>query len=1248
MAIVQSDIVLADGAVLNIESGETVNNATVNSGGTMYVSSGGTANNIIENGGYVNVSSGAVVSFVPNTIYSLQLNSTSATVHSNTTAINAIIHSAGRLNISSGGFAENTIVYSGNLFIDNGGKAQYITMSGGIVRVVGTIENTTMFGGVLHIANGGCVSGVTFYAGGINVSSGATMVNTQIERALRMTVSSGGTINNTVVGQGGGSVTIYGTANNIAIYSKGVIFLRDGGTVNNAIINSGGGFDVAGIANNVTVTCGGIIVVSSGGRLTGRLDFEKGAVVSALKGAVFDLDLALATAGRSALLNMSVVQGTPLYNLSVKAEPETGIYLLAEGAADFDGSINVLNEKETEPQLIAVGETVFVSGVSCTLFLAGGDLSLAVGCETPTFVVSSGNVLTSETASVESGTIYCKTVVSKGGTLIVSSGGTAYRTVLNRGELHISDGGLAKFANCSSSGCSIFVSNGGIANNTVIENGGRLYVSSGGLAEKTVQKGGSMYVGSGGTANSATIYSNGWLFVSNGGRADNVMVNYSGGRLLISSGGTANNAYVNMLGSMSVYSGGTANRTTVISQGHLSVQGTANSTSVINYGRMTVFSGGKANDTTIDGGSVEVSSGGEVVNAIVNISGLLYVRSGGSAVAIKENGGTVDFSNDANVTIVSNTISGLMLNTRATVHSGTTAVNITLVDSGSLAIHSGGIAVGTTVNSNSFGGGLEVRSGGTANSTTINQNSLHILSCGTANYTTINNGVLSIDRLGLANSITINSGGHLFVSSGGTATGKMMFDSGAMISMYEGAILDFDLTQAEAGEVALVNDLSIIQGTPIYTLTVDADSLKPGSYVYSLAEGAENFARSISVVNTAGYELSVLTVGETVRIGYDDYTLNLNEGVLTLTVESPDLTPQTPTSTVEQVSWEKTEAEEYIVEYSTDNFEHVIRVVTAGNAVDMPDLPGGTYQWRVKADGNSDWAVGEAIVSETDSDVPKLVQAIKDAIDDIFFASPNGAWSRIYYAQHVGSVDEDWSGTKEIVSASGKGRIQNLFFGSSDPNVLCLTDGENGDAIFVDDVYTELPEEIEANTARLLRIQEIRAGAGDDIVDMTSQQFEYIGDGLTIRGGEGNDTIWANKGDNRLFGDAGNDRIVGASGNDVIVGGIGNDRMHGGGGSDVFTFCDNWGIDSVEQLAGGSATLWFAEGSKDNWDEATQTYTDGDNSVKVSGVTADKVTLKFGDDGSDAFATLSGMGAFFDATTERIFEESGKGILASL
>ncbi len=228
----------------------------------------------------------------------------------------------------------------------------------------------------------------------------------------------------------------------------------------------------------------------------------------------------------------------------------------------------------------------------------------------------------------------------------------------------------------------------------------------------------------------------------------------------------------------------------------------------------------------------------------------------------------------------------------------------------------------------------------------------------------------------------------------------------------------------------------------------------------------------------------------------------------------------------------------------------------------------------------------------------------------------------------------------------GKNKLADIIEGSTDANILLMTDDENGDALFVDDIYTDSPDELGLSQSRIAQIQEIRAGFGNDIIDMTSQRFAYTGPGLAIRGGAGNDTIWANKGDNWLFGDAGNDRLVGASGNDVIAGGIGNDRMHGGGGDDVFTFCDNWGVDNVEQLEGGSVTLWFASGDESNWNTETMTYTDGENSVKVTGVTS--VNLKFGDDGSDQFATLSSIGAFLDANSERIFEESGKGVLASL
>ena len=356
----------------------------------------------------------------------------------------------------------------------------------------------------------------------------------------------------------------------------------------------------------------------------------------------------------------------------------------------------------------------------------------------------------------------------------------------------------------------------------------------------------------------------------------------------------------------------------------------------------------------------------------------------------------------------------------------------------------------------------------------------------------------------------------------------------------------------------------------------------------------------------------------------------------------PDNLNGTPTG----LSWDAVEgASGYVVEYSLDDFEHFVRFMTESNSLDSFCLPVGSYQWRVRVVDDDEWVAGESITVDADAIAPQLVQSNEDGNNDLFFASPNGTWGNIYYAQHVGSLN-DWSGTNELISANGKGRIQNLYFGSSDPNVLCLTDGENGDAIFVDDVYTELPETVAEHTARLYKIQEVRAGAGDDIVDMTSKRFEYIGDGLTISGGEGNDTIWANKGNNSLFGDAGNDRIVGASGNDVIVGGIGDDSMHGGGGDDMFAFCGNWGADTVQQLESGTVTLWFASGDESKWNAETLTYTDGDNSVTVKGVTS--VTLKFGNDGSEQYATLASAGAFEAFTSRRIFEEADKGILASM
>ena len=266
-------------------------------------------------------------------------------------------------------------------------------------------------------------------------------------------------------------------------------------------------------------------------------------------------------------------------------------------------------------------------------------------------------------------------------------------------------------------------------------------------------------------------------------------------------------------------------------------------------------------------------------------------------------------------------------------------------------------------------------------------------------------------------------------------------------------------------------------------------------------------------------------------------------------------------------------------------------------------------------------------------DRPQKINSDNDGNIDIFFARVAGQWSSEYFAQHLG-CNRVWEGTQEKVVLTGKNRIDDIFIGSNDENILILTDDANGDSLFVENIYSSY-----GDRARLSSICEIRAGAGDDVVDMTSSRFVYKGSGVTVYGGDGNDVIWANCGKNILSGDEGNDRIVGGTGDDVIIGGSGDDLLHGGGGNDIFCFGGDWGSDSVEQLAAGSITLWFEDGSEDNWDAVSLTYTDGKNSVTVSGT--DNITLNFGG-GTEELP----QGAFAEAVSSKIYEEKDNAMLA--
>ena len=295
------------------------------------------------------------------------------------------------------------------------------------------------------------------------------------------------------------------------------------------------------------------------------------------------------------------------------------------------------------------------------------------------------------------------------------------------------------------------------------------------------------------------------------------------------------------------------------------------------------------------------------------------------------------------------------------------------------------------------------------------------------------------------------------------------------------------------------------------------------------------------------------------------------------------------------VSWKDASGTgNYTVEYSKDNFAHLLSLESSSCGVDTYNVPAGNYRWRVDGVEGPGFTAGE-------KNSAAIFKSDADGVQDLFFGTAHSLWSKGYAAEH--------QTTGERIMLAGKNNISDIFEGSSDAAILVLTDDANGDALFVDDIYSAL-----GSQARFARMSEIRAGAGDDIVDMTSERWTYSGSNIRIFGGDGNDVLWGGAESNILSGDAGNDRLAGASGNDILIGGSGNDLLLGGGGDDIFIFGAGWGEDTVEQLTSGSVTLWFESGSSANWNNETLTYSDGECKVSVKGC-AD-IMLKFGDDSS--------------------------------
>ena len=1038
----------------------------------------------------------------------------------------------------------------------------------------------------------------------ITLTGSATTYSSIISSGGRLTLSSGGSADTVEIRNGGTLILRAGGELYMGVISSGgSIYTASSGTyhIGALDIQNGAIVRVSGDArlSDLTVYSGGVLYLSSGVTSCSRLEVSSGGSVTVYSGATLSGAQLLESKAR-----LCVSSGGSAINTSLYAGAAVDVYQggvvtdVHRMGRSSDCQINVRGGSLLNTMLYAIVADIYSGGIVSDAQVNSGTLRVYNGGLANSITISKGGYAVfadyarGSKVTVQSGghlDIYTTgTVISD---LEVESGGILQGFLIGTAQNFSSVSGaeIKPFSNVSIKKSLMTVSSGNVSALGAVVNLAIIHISSGGkVSSLELANGAKCHIKSGGIVSSGEVKnSNTTVVVSSGGQM-------TGGTLAASatlavSGGTIRNISATDWSEINLCSGATAENVTVWDDSKLT----------ISAGASAFLPMLQAESSYID------VLGGMCVSALVNNGGAIVITSSG--VASKT---TLQGSGNGGV------YNGKFIDTSVT--------------NGTLSVNSGGNVINTSLG---YNGKLVVYSNGTASDTYIDMGGTAIVggssiiqSSGKMIDTTVNSGgKLSVAKGGTVENVTVNSGGSMYIDGGGTFTGELTIANGGWVQC-NGAIFDLDISDRSTEDNVLINVISFIVGSPEFLITVDTDQAYG---VYKLASGAGGRDFTFTVRNQLGNTIGSVSTADTVAYNFNkrDYKVSNIGGELTLTVSasSPGLSGDAA-----GVSWKNLPGTHFVVDYSTNDYTNTLRVGVAGSSLDTYGLPGGTYQWQVK-EVNGEFIAGDDIVSDNTS-APQRYVSDDDRKMDLFFARAHGVWDASYAAEHQGRINM-WNGTGERVSLAGKNKISDVFIASGDTNILVLTDDSNGDALFMDDVYTSFGKD----DARILMIDEIRAGAGDDIIDLTSQQFAYTGLGMKIYGGLGNDIIWGNTGSNKLFGNAGNDRIIGGTDNDEIIGGSGNDAMHGGGGNDVFCFGENWGNDTVEQLAGSSVTLWFENGSESNWNASTLTYSDGINSVKVSGVS--DVTLKFGE------AALP-SGCFDDADSEKIFEDKNKGFLA--
>ena len=709
----------------------------------------------------------------------------------------------------------------------------------------------------ITISSGTVSNGLTTGANGnIFVLSGGKVSATGIAGTSRLTVSFGGSAINTsanggymYVMAGGSAATISG--NGAQIYVSGYVrelknntnmsvFVCNGGILSSAIMGENGRLFISsgGTAYGITMSNGASAHVSSGGYVNTATVSKNGSVT-------IDSGARAVVASVGSGGSMTVKDRGYSYNVEMNA----GATLTIDRGATVTG-IKWAPGKGT----ISAGYGAVFS------FMSSGSLTGVQICDSANNVTSTNSV---NGASIRNGSMYVmsgggasRISIESNGVLEVWSGGTATNVYWTpgMGTLRIYDGATVSFA---SQYYGVYFGKAG-SEVTHAESRGSLdsgiaYVMQNGVLANGSTGGGEVHVWSGGIMRSTVVKNDTDVILSNGAVALRNTV--ESGEILVFSGAVANNTSVTSYGTLVVFSGGNINNTVLsncVKSCVVSSGGVANRVTV-NGGELYVYSTGVVHSALLSGGSAFVS-GGIANSTTVSAGGNLLVYNEGVANDTIASGGAVHLFDGA-------------------------LANRTVINEYSeLNVFEGGFADLNTVNH----GDLNVFSSGSAFLNTVNsEGALYVWQAGYVLDTVVNGGELTLWEGGHAQNTVLGKESDLYLWHGSLHTGVLTIDSTAEVYADAGSRIDFTLTDRSFRDDFLINDLSLINGNPGYSLTIDPH-LTAGTY--KLGGNAFGFEEDVRVYSGDVWETTI-SVGFTVEIGRGVYTLTCNDGNLCLDVD---------------------------------------------------------------------------------------------------------------------------------------------------------------------------------------------------------------------------------------------------------------------------------------------------------------------------------------------------------------------------